>query len=79
MQLSEKIMRVLILTTEGRPPDLIDRDIAGLPKPEPVPEPEPAGPARRPAPVGVGDEGPAIGEEEGAEPEMASEPGPEEP
>jgi len=72
VQLNEKIMRVLILTTEGRPQEVIDRDIAGLPRPEPVPEPEPAAPARRPAAIGVG-------EEEGAEPEMASEAGSEEP
>jgi ribosomal protein S6 len=75
VQLNEKIMRVLILTTEGRPQDVIDRDIAGLPRPAPVPEPEPVGPPRPPA--GVGDEGvPILGE--GAEPDMA-EAGPEEP
>ena len=79
VQLNEKIMRVLILTTEGRPQDVIDRDIAGLPRPEPVPEPEPVGPVHRPAGVGLGDEGPVIAEDEGAEPEVASEAGPEEP
>lgn len=76
VQLNEKIMRVLLLTTEGRPQEVIDRDIAGLPRPEPVPEPEPVGPPRRP--VGVGEEGPAIADEEGAEPEVASEAGAEE-
>jgi small subunit ribosomal protein S6 len=58
VQLNEKVMRVLILTTEGRPQDMIDRDIAGLPKPAPVVEPEPVGEGRRP--MGLGDEGPAI-------------------
>jgi ribosomal protein S6 len=76
VQLNEKIMRVLILTTEGRPQEVIDRDIAGLPRPEPVvPEPEPAGPPHRPA--GIGNEGVPI-LDEGAEPDMA-EAGPEEP
>jgi small subunit ribosomal protein S6 len=37
VQLSEKVMRVLILTTEGRPQEMIDQDIAGLPRQE-VPE-----------------------------------------
>lgn len=32
VQLSEKVMRCLILTTEKRPPELIEQDIAGLPK-----------------------------------------------
>jgi len=32
VQLSEKIMRCLVLTTEKRPPELIEQDIAGLPK-----------------------------------------------
>ena len=31
VQLSEKIIRVLILGTEKRPPELIERDIAGVP------------------------------------------------
>ena len=78
VQLSEKIMRVLILTTEGRPQDVIDRDIAGLPRPEPVPEPEPVGEGRRPGGFGPGDEGPALGGEEGAEPGTRSEVEPEE-
>ena len=34
VQLSEKIMRVLILGTEKRPSELIERDIAGLPQEE---------------------------------------------
>jgi len=34
--LSEKIMRVLILGTEKRPPELIEADIKGLPRVEPV-------------------------------------------
>ena len=76
VQLNEKIMRVLLLTTEGRPQEVIDRDIAGLPRPEPVPEPEPAGPAHRPA--GPGEVDPAVVEDEGAEPEVASEAGAEE-
>lgn len=29
VMLSEKVMRVLILTTEGRPPELIEKDIKG--------------------------------------------------
>lgn len=32
VQLSEKVMRCLVLTTEKRPPHLIEQDIAGLPK-----------------------------------------------
>jgi small subunit ribosomal protein S6 len=32
VQLSEKVMRCLVLTTEKRPPELIEQDIAGLPK-----------------------------------------------
>jgi len=32
VQLSEKVMRCLILTTEKRPPEMIEADIAGLPK-----------------------------------------------
>jgi small subunit ribosomal protein S6 len=68
VQLNEKIMRVLVLTTEGRPQDMIDRDIAGLPKPQPVVEPEPVGPAPRPEGVGIGEEGVPMVEDEGAEP-----------
>jgi small subunit ribosomal protein S6 len=50
VQLSEKIVRVLILTTEGRPQDMIDRDIAGLPRQQ-VPEPRAEGESpRRPEP-----------------------------
>jgi len=79
VQLNEKIMRVLILTTEGRPQDMIDRDIAGLPKPQPIPEPEPAEQPRRPEGIGMGEEGVPIVEDEGAEPELASEAEPEEP
>jgi small subunit ribosomal protein S6 len=73
VQLNEKIMRVLILTTEGRPQNMIDRDIAGLPRPVPVPEPEPVGEGRRPAGPGMGDEGPSIPDLEGTEPEVAPE------
>jgi len=44
VQLSEKVMRCLILTTEKRPPEMIEADIAGLPKDdipgERTPEPE---------------------------------------
>ncbi len=63
VQLNEKIMRVLILTTEDRPAEMVERDIAGLPKPE-VPDLTPeAGPAdRRPGFAGAGlagEEGPA--------------------
>lgn len=32
VQLSEKVMRCLVLGTEKRPPELIDADIKGLPK-----------------------------------------------
>ncbi len=32
VQLSEKVMRVLVLTTEKRPAEMIERDIAGLPE-----------------------------------------------
>lgn len=55
VQLSEKIMRVLILTTEGRPPEMIERDIAGLPTqevPDLAPEPEDSRARRRPADIG---------------------------
>lgn len=38
VQLNEKIMRVLILSTEKRPPELIEQDIAGLPREETAPE-----------------------------------------
>jgi small subunit ribosomal protein S6 len=34
--LSEKIMRVLILTTEKRPPEMIEADIKGQPRIEPL-------------------------------------------
>ncbi len=34
VQLSEKVMRVLILSTEKRPPEMVEQDIAGLPKEE---------------------------------------------
>jgi ribosomal protein S6 len=40
VQLSEKVMRVLVLTTEKRPAEMIERDIAGLPEEKPV-EPSP--------------------------------------
>ena len=79
VQLNEKIMRVLLLTTEGRPQEVMDRDIAGLPRPAPVPEPEPAVPAREPAGVGMGEGVPVIGEEEDAGPEIVPEAGSEEP
>jgi len=71
VQLSEKIMRVLILTTEGRPQDMIDRDIAGLPR-QAVPEPQAEGEGpRRPVPMaGVGEAVADVGE---PEPEPASE------
>ncbi|MBN1507328.1 MAG: 30S ribosomal protein S6 [Sedimentisphaerales bacterium] len=80
VQLNEKIMRVLILTTEGRPQDMIDRDIAGLPKPQPAPEPEPVRQSPRPERVGMGDEEASAAEDEGAESELVaeSEAGPEE-
>jgi len=77
VQLSEKVMRVLILTTEDRPPEMVEQDIAGLPKPE-VPDvtPEAGPPERRPglARAGlVGAEGPAeeFGGAEGAGAESA--------
>ncbi len=34
VQLSEKVMRVLILSTEKRPPEMVEQDVAGLPKAE---------------------------------------------
>jgi len=43
VQLSEKVMRALILGTEKRPPELIEADIKGEPRVEPVdgpPEPD---------------------------------------
>lgn len=40
VQLSEKVMRVLVLTTEKRPAEMIERDIAGLPEEKPA-EPSP--------------------------------------
>jgi len=69
VQLSEKIMRILILTTEGRPPEMIERDIAGLPTQEVsdvTPEPEDSRPRRRPPDVGPAYEEEAT-EETGAE------------
>ena len=47
VQLSEKIMRVLILTTEKRPPEMIEADIKGLPRVEPVEGPPEADDDRR--------------------------------
>jgi small subunit ribosomal protein S6 len=41
--LSEKVMRVLILGTEKRPPAMIEADIKGLPREEPVLERFPGG------------------------------------
>jgi ribosomal protein S6 len=71
VQLSEKIMRVLILTTEGRPQDMIDRDIAGLPR-QAVPEPQAEGEGpRRPEPGPGGRE--EIANLGGPEPGPASE------
>ena len=65
VQLSEKVMRVLILTTEDRPQEMIDRDIAGLPpQHEPAPESqEPEG--GKPADVEGAEEGEPATEEEG--------------
>jgi small subunit ribosomal protein S6 len=69
VQLSEKIMRVLVLTTEGRPQEMIDQDIAGVTRQE-VSEvaAEAEGPVRRRGLADADeseDEGPA-GAEEGA-------------
>jgi len=65
VQLSEKVMRVLILGTEDRPQEMIDRDIAGLPpQREPVPEPQGAE-GRRPAEAEGGAEGGPVTEEAG--------------
>lgn len=47
VQLSEKIMRCLILTTEKRPPEMIEADIKGLPRVEPVEGPPEADDDRR--------------------------------
>jgi len=41
VQLSEKVMRVLILTTEDRPPKAVERDITGPLREEPTPTPAP--------------------------------------
>ena len=79
VQLSEKIMRVLILGTEKRPPALIERDIAGLPQgesSEPAPErgrgeerPErPEQPPREAAAPSDGKAEENAGEKENAEP-----------
>ena len=38
VQLSEQVMRVLILGTEKRPPQVIEEDVAGAPRPEKAPE-----------------------------------------
>jgi small subunit ribosomal protein S6 len=50
VQLSEKIMRVLVLGTEKRPPEMIEADIKGEPRVEPegLPERDDAEPPRRP-------------------------------
>ena len=69
VQLSEKVMRVLLLTTEDRPADVIERDIAGLPRPEPVPEPEPVGRPREAGAPGLGEEEGPVGEVEAPEEE----------
>ena len=36
VQLSEKVMRVLVLTTEKRPADMLERDITGAPEEKPA-------------------------------------------
>jgi len=69
VQLSEKVMRVLILGTEKRPAEMIEQDIAGLPKQQPVLEERPAEAAReRPG-------APGAGGAEQSEPEVAAEAG----
>jgi small subunit ribosomal protein S6 len=70
VQLSEKIMRVLLLTTEDRPSNVVERDIAGLPRQEPVPEPEPVGRGREMPGPGVGEEEGPMGEAESPEAEQ---------
>jgi small subunit ribosomal protein S6 len=49
VQLSEKVMRVLILTTEKRPPEIVEQDITGQPREESVEQaPEGERPKERP-------------------------------
>lgn len=50
VQLSEKVMRVLVLGTEKRPPEMIERDIKGELEEKPV-EPAAASEAKTPAPA----------------------------
>jgi small subunit ribosomal protein S6 len=65
VQLSEKVMRVLILTTEDRPQEMIDRDITGLPpQQEPTPAPHEGTEGREPADAETGDEEESATEEE---------------
>jgi small subunit ribosomal protein S6 len=56
VQLSEKIMRVLILGTEGRPAEMVERDISGLPKQEAAPESESAEEGDKPIAVAAASE-----------------------
>jgi small subunit ribosomal protein S6 len=63
VQLSEKIMRVLILATEDRPPEMIEQDIAGLPRqgvPEVPPQAEEPAGRRRPPEEAADEEEPAV-------------------
>lgn len=57
VQLSEKVMRVLILTTEKRPPEIVEQDVAGLPREGPVQKaPEGERPEERPKRPGPGEQ-----------------------
>lgn len=60
VQLSERIMRVLVLSTEDRPTDIVERDVAGVPIEPPQPEV-----TREPAPTAgrrVDDAAPDVGD-----------------
>jgi small subunit ribosomal protein S6 len=66
VQLSEKVMRVLILGTEDRPQEMIDRDIAGQPlQRERAPGPQETAEGSGPGETGEGEEGEPVTEEEG--------------
>lgn len=55
VQLSEKVMRVLILTTEKRPPEMIEQDTASAAKEEPLEGAPAVEEPRKPPETGAGE------------------------